>query len=148
MSDIRYIVNVEAVIYQDDKYLIIKRSDQEEHAPGILSNAGGKVEIKNPQKEVLEKTLIREIKEEVDIVLKSPFYYLESKSFYLDQEELIIDIIFLCEYKSGQAKCKDKEEIDQVFWLAYDEIMDNKEIEDWLKDTMTKAENFRKNNLG
>ena len=73
MSDIRYIVNVEAVIYQDDKYLIIKRSDQEEHAPGILSNAGGKVEINNPQKEVLEKTLIREIKEEVDIELKKPF---------------------------------------------------------------------------
>ena len=148
MSDIRYIVNVEAVIYQDDKYLIIKRSDKEEHAPGILSNAGGKVEINNPQKEVLEKTLIREIKEEVDIEIKRPFHYLESKSFYLDQEELIIDIIFLCEYKSGQAKCKDKKEVDQVYWLSYKGIMANKEIEDWLKDTMTKAENFRNNNLG
>lgn len=147
MSDIRYIVNVEAVIYQDDKYLIIKRSDKEEHAPGILSNAGGKVEINNPQKEVLEKTLIREIKEEVDIELKSPFHYLESKSFYLDQEELIIDIIFLCEYQSGKAKPRDKEEVEQVYWLFYDEIMDNKEIEDWLKDTIRKAEKFKKNNL-
>ncbi|HMA58815.1 MAG TPA: NUDIX domain-containing protein [Halanaerobiales bacterium] len=144
MSDIRYIVNVEAVIYRDDQYLLIKRSDKEEHAPGILSNAGGKVEIKNPQKEVLEKTIIREIKEEVDIELKSPFHYLESKSFYLDKKELIIDIIFLCEYKSGQAKCKDKEEVDQVYWLSYKEIMANKEIEDWLKNTIAKAEKFRK----
>ena len=148
MSDIRYIVNVEAVIYKENKYLIIKRSDEEEHAPGILSNVGGKVEIKNPQKEVLEKTLIREIKEEVDIELKTPFHYLESKSFYLTQQELIIDIIFLCEYKSGQAKCKDKEEVEQVYWLTYNEILNNNKIEDWLKDTITKAEKFRNNNLG
>lgn len=147
MSDIRYIVNVEAVIYQDNKYLIIKRSDQEEHASGILANAGGKVEINNPQKEVLEKTLIREVKEEVDLELKKPFYYLESKSFYLDQKELIIDIIFLCEYKSGEAKAKDNKEVEQVYWMSYNEIMSSPEIEVWLKDTITKAANFRNNNL-
>ena len=147
MSDIKYIVNVEAVIYKDNKYLIIKRSDKEEHAPGILSNAGGKVEIPNAQKDVLEKTLIREIQEEVDLKLKKPFNYLESKSFFLDQKELIIDIIFLCEYKSGQAKPKDNEEVDQVYWMSYKEIISSQKIEDWLKDTITKAENFRNNNL-
>lgn len=33
MSNILYIVNVEAAIYKDDKWLIIKRSEKEEHVP-------------------------------------------------------------------------------------------------------------------
>lgn len=39
-----YIVNVEAAVYKNDKWLIIKRSEKEEHASGLLSMVGGKVE--------------------------------------------------------------------------------------------------------
>ena len=143
MEDIKYIVNVEAVIFKNDKYLIIKRSEKEEHAPGIYSNVGGKVEVKKPQKEVLEKTLIREVEEEVDLKLKPPFSYIESKSFLLDSNELIIDIIFLCEYKEGMAKAKDEEEVDKVYWFTYNEIMEHNMIEDWLKVTINRAEELR-----
>ncbi len=144
MSDIRYIVNVEAVIYKGDQYLITKRSEKEEHAPGIFANTGGKVEVTKPQKEVLENTIIREIKEEVDLELKRPFQYVNSKSFFLDGKELIIDIIFLCEYKSGTAICKDQEEIEEVHWLTLAEIKEHPDIEYWLKETIEMADKKRR----
>ena len=40
-------MNVEAAIHKNDKWLIIKRSEKEEHAPGLLALVGGKVETKN-----------------------------------------------------------------------------------------------------
>lgn len=38
-----FIVKVEEAIYKDDKWLLIRRSEKEEHAGG-LSLVGGKVE--------------------------------------------------------------------------------------------------------
>lgn len=102
MNDMSYIVNVEAAIYKNDKWLIIKRSEKEEHAPGILSNVGGKVEINKTENNVLEKTLIREIMEEVGIKISEKLYYVESKSFISDKGQTVVDIVFLCKYQSGE----------------------------------------------
>ena len=38
-----FIVNVEGAIYKDEKWLLIRRSEMEEHAGGTLSLVGGKV---------------------------------------------------------------------------------------------------------
>lgn len=84
MNNILYIVNVEAAIYKDDKWLIIKRSEKEEHAPGLLSFVGGKVETNVAQDGILEETLRREIIEEVGIKVSETIHYVESKSFVLD----------------------------------------------------------------
>lgn len=40
-----FIVNVEGAIRKDDKWIIIERSKEEEHAGGLLSLVGGKVEM-------------------------------------------------------------------------------------------------------
>ena len=39
-----FIVNVEGAIYKNDQWLLIRRSEKEEHAGGLLSLVGGKVE--------------------------------------------------------------------------------------------------------
>jgi 8-oxo-dGTP diphosphatase len=39
-----FMVNVEGAIRKDDRWLIIERSKKEEHAGGLLSLVGGKVD--------------------------------------------------------------------------------------------------------
>ncbi|MCO7128175.1 hypothetical protein NIE88_20735 [Sporolactobacillus shoreicorticis] len=57
-----FIVIVEAAIYQDGHWLIIKRSEKEKHAAGRLSLVGGKVDLDDHPNDVLEYALRREIK--------------------------------------------------------------------------------------
>lgn len=42
-----FILNVEGAIYKNEKWLLIRRSKKEEHAGGLLSLVGGKVELDN-----------------------------------------------------------------------------------------------------
>lgn len=143
MENLSYIVNVEAAIYKNDKWLIIKRSEKEEHAPGILSMVGGKVETRTAENKVLEETLKREIMEEVGIQVSERVHYLESKSFISDKGQVVIDIVFLCKYQSGEPKCMSADEVSAVYWMSSTEILGSKNTPIWLKDSIEKAENFR-----
>ena len=143
MDNTSYIVNVEAAIYEDDKWLIIKRSEEEEHSPGLLSMVGGKVEIKTSEANVLEETLKREIMEEVGIQVTNEMHYLESKSFISDKGQVIIDIVFLCKYETGEAKCKSIHEVSEIYWMPSRDILENKSAPIWLKESIEKAENLR-----
>ncbi len=143
MDNSLYIVNVGAAIYKNDKWLIIKRSEKEEHAPGLLSMVGGKVEIKTAENNVLEKTLTREIMEEVGIQVSKTLHYIESKSFISDEGRVVIDIIFLCEYESGEARCMSSDEVSEVYWMSSTEILENKNAPIWLKESIEKVENIR-----
>lgn len=143
MDNILYIVNVEAAIYENDKWLIIKRSEEEEHASGLLSMVGGKVEIKTPEANVLEETLKREIMEEVGIQVSNEMHYLESKSFISDKGQVIIDIVFLCKYETGEAKCKSIHEVSEIYWMPSRDILENKSAPIWLKESIKKAEKLR-----
>ncbi len=56
-----FIVNVEGAVRKDDKWLIIERSKKEEHAGGLFSLVGGKVENEGNSLYILERTVKREI---------------------------------------------------------------------------------------
>lgn len=58
-------------LHQDGRWLLIKRSDQEAHAPGILAGPGGKVEVGGPEPivDILEQTAVRDALEEVGVDL-------------------------------------------------------------------------------
>lgn len=142
-KNLLYIVNVEAAIYKNDKWLIIKRSEKEEHAPGILSMVGGKVDTIIRENEVLEENLKREIMEEVGIQVSDKLYYLESKSFISDKGQVVIDIVFLCKYQSGEPKCMSYDEVSEVYWMSCTEILGNKNAPIWLKESIEKAENYK-----
>ena len=145
MGNVLYIVNVEAAIYFEDKWLIIKRSDLEEHAPGELSLVGGKVENVLNQDDVLEETLTREIKEEVGVEIYDQPKYIESKVFTPVGCKPIVDIVFMCKYKSGEPKCLSRNEVSDVFWLTAKAIFDNDKAPVYLKDSIRKAEKMRLN---
>lgn len=143
MDTITYIVNVEAAIYENDRWLIIKRSDMEEHAPGLLSMVGGKVETDINEDDILEKTLIREIAEEVGIRVFETLHYVESKSFLTDRGQAVVDVVFLCRYKSGEPRCISEDEVSEVYWMTCNEILENRNSPVWLMESIRKAEKMR-----
>ncbi|QPQ30240.1 NUDIX hydrolase [Lysinibacillus sp. JNUCC 51] len=135
-----FIVNVEGAIRKDDKWIIVERSKKEEHAGGLLSLVGGKVDIEGNSPNILEKTLKREIFEEIGITVKDNLKYIHSTSFVTDKGENVVNIIFLCEYESGDFFVKQPEEVENVFLLATEEILNNPQTPIFLKEYIQCAE--------
>lgn len=138
-----YIVNVEAAIYKGNQWLIIRRSEKEEHAPGVLSLVGGKVENDSVTSNILEETVKREISEEVGITVSNNIKYLESKLFYSNKGELVVDTVFLCEYQSGEITL-DTDEVSDASWMTYAEILSGTDSPEWLVESIKKAEKSRR----
>ncbi|ACR79242.1 NUDIX hydrolase [Kosmotoga olearia] len=139
------IVNVEAAIFNGDKWLVIKRSEKEEHAPGAISFVGGKVEVKKASLNILEETLKREIMEEVGIEVYDDLQYVESKSFFTDKGDPVVDIVFLCRHRSGEPRCVNEDEVAGVFWLTAQEILEDVNTPIWVKQSLRIAEKMRLN---
>lgn len=134
-----FIVNVEAAINHEGKWLIIERSKKEEHAGGLLSLVGGKLEQEQQPVEILESNLKREVLEEVDIEIKN-VNYLYSSSFVTDKNEHVLNIVFLCEYKSGIPYRKSPDEVEDVKWMSSDEIESHRKAPFYLKESIKQAD--------
>ncbi|MFJ7407025.1 MULTISPECIES: NUDIX hydrolase [unclassified Lysinibacillus] len=135
-----FIVNVEGAVMKNDKWLIIERSKKEEHAGGLLSLVGGKVEKEGNSSDILERTLKREILEEIGVKVKDRLNYVLSTSFVTDKGENVVDIVFLCEYESGEAFPKSIEEVEKVLWLTTEEILSHLNSPIYLKKSIKQAE--------
>lgn len=133
-----FVVNGEGAIYKNEKWLLIRRSKKEEHAGGLLSLVGGKVEVDETSSDILEATLKREIFEEVGIEV-SNLRYVNSSFFVTDSGLNVVDIVFQCEHHSGEAFAKCSDEVDDVFWMSTQEILHNLEIPIYLKENIKLA---------
>lgn len=142
-----FIVNVEGAIYKEGKWLIVKRSEKEDHAPGALALVGGKVDQEGNSTYILERTLIREVEEEVGVIV-SNLTYVNSSSFIADSGVPVVDIVFLCSYEFGEPYAKDPDEVASVAWMSTQEILDSEEIPDFLKVNIQLADNLVKSTLG
>ena len=142
-----FIVNVEGAIFKKNKWLIVERSKKEEHAGGLLSLVGGKVDREGDSKDILERTLNREILEEVGIEVKDNLRYLHSTSFVTDFGENVVDIVFLCEYESGEAFAKSPDEVEDVMWMSTKEIMNHPNAPIYLKESIKCAESMVINSI-
>ena len=142
-----FIVNVEAAIYKDDKWLIIRRSKKEENAPGKLSLVGGKVEDTACCNNLLEENLRREIMEEVGIDVDSSMEYIESTSFITNKGKRVINIVFLCRYIKGEPRCASKYEVDEVYWMTRRDINNDNNAPIYLKNSIERAEEKRTKNV-
>lgn len=134
-----FIVNVEGAIYKDEKWLLIRRSEKEEHAGGTLSLVGGKVDYEGSSSDILERTLIREIYEEVGIGV-SNLRYVNSSSFVTELGDHVVDIVFLCDYESGEAYAKSTDEVDEVHWMSTQQILNDDELPIYLKENIKLAD--------
>lgn len=139
-----FIVNVEGAIFNGDKWLMIERSKKESHAGGMISLVGGKVDLEGDSIDILERTIKREIFEEVGIEINDTLHYVHSTSFVTDKGVNVVDIVFLCEYATGEAYSKSPDEVEQVFWMTYQEIMNHPDIVKWPKESIKRAELVRR----
>lgn len=137
-----FVVNVEGAIRRNDKWLIIERSKKEEHAAGMLSLVGGTVEREGASSHILERTVKREIFEEVDVKVKDKLTYVNNTSFVTDRGVHVIDVVFLCEYESGEAFPKSPDEVEKIFWLSTEEIMNHPKAPKYLKESIGKADSL------
>jgi len=143
MASLWYIVNVEAAVVQEGRYLTIVRSERESHAAGVLSLPGGKVEQAGNTTNVLEETLRRELLEEVGIQVQKEVAYVESNAFVADDGEPVINIVFLCRYKSGTPAAIDPDEVAAVQWLTAQEILTHPKAPVWMRQSIELAERVR-----
>ncbi|MGG4489855.1 NUDIX hydrolase [Metabacillus idriensis] len=140
-----FVVNVEGAIHNDDRWLLILRSENEEHAGGTLSLVGGKCELEGFSTDILERTLKREIFEEVGCEV-TDLKYVNSSSFVTESGINVIDIVFLCKHKSGEPYPKCSQEVDDIIWLTTSEILANTELHEYLKNNIKQAERVLQEN--
>jgi 8-oxo-dGTP diphosphatase len=138
-----YIVNVEGAVVRDGRYLMVVRGEQESHAPGVLSLPGGKVENADGTENVLEGTLRREIEEEVGIQIWPDMAYVESKAFVADDGEPVIDVVFVCRYKSGRAVAADPGEVAAIRWMTARQVLEHPKAPPWTRQSVELAEKRR-----
>ncbi|TSB45554.1 NUDIX hydrolase [Alkalicoccobacillus porphyridii] len=138
-----HIVVVEGAVKKDEKILIIKRSAKEEHAAGELALVGGKVDETGASYDVLEETLRREIQEEVGIEVKEEMVYVHSSTFVSDQGVSVVMVVFLCEHQKGEAYVKSEDEVDSVYWMTINEIVEHPDTRPWLKESVQRVDMIR-----
>ncbi|MEH7237661.1 NUDIX hydrolase [Bacillus sp. JJ1562] len=135
-----FYINVEGAVYKKDKWLIICRSSKEGHAGGLLSLIGGTVENEGNSINILERTLRRELFEEVGVKVKEKVYYVRNTSFTLDDGSEVVDIVFLCEFAEGDPFVNSSDEVDAVYWMTSDEIVNHPKTPIWLIESIKEAE--------
>ena len=146
MSLVQHIVNVEGAIVHDGRYLLVVRGAGETHAAGMLSLVGGKVEDAGDSANILEETLQREIQEELGVEV-SDMIYVHSTAFVSDDQDAVVDVVFLCRWSEGEAMIRNSEEVAEIRWLTANEILTNPDTPDWTRNSVRRAEKMR-NMLG
>lgn len=139
MDDYKYVVNVELAVVRGDKFLMTVRSEGEDYAPGALAYPGGKVEPATVGGNVLEETAKRELLEETGLTIKR-LEYLESKSFEMQEDTFVMDVVFLAEVEPGEAEVREPEEIAELVWMTAEEILDHRLTPEWLATSVRVAQ--------
>lgn len=138
-----FIVNVEAAIWHDGRYLAAIRGEEEEQAAGALGFVGGKVETNATQEnDILENTVRREIREEVGLEV-SDVVYAHSSLFTTDSGEPVVNVIFLCRYHSGDLVIDDPGEVADAQWLPADAILNHPATPPWIHGYLQRVEQVR-----
>ncbi|MBT7007665.1 thymidylate synthase [Candidatus Falkowbacteria bacterium] len=119
-------IGVTGFIYNQDKVLIVKRSDTESFLPGFYELVGGKIEMN----ETLEKGLEREIFEETNLTVQitKPF----SAFGYSTEQANTVDVQYICIPTSPVDNLTLSEAHKDYKWMTEDEI-DNYQISDEMK---------------
>lgn len=116
----------------------------EEHAGGEISLVGGTVDHEGFSSDILERTLRRELFEEVGIEVKETMQYVRNTSFVTASGTQVVDIVFLCEIEKGEPYPKSPDEVDEILWLTTEEILSREETPDFLRENIKAAERLKR----
>lgn len=119
-NDPQHTICVKGWVVKDGKVLFAKRSMNESHAAGDWVVPGGKVEMELGD-DIAEKTVAREILEEVGIVIKPNPKIFYTNAFVKKTGEHVVNFSFICEWESGEAIAS--EDTDEVKWIKIQYLM-------------------------
>lgn len=130
-------VAVKGIIRRGNKILVLKRSLDDDHKPGVWETAGGGMD----KAETPQNALKREIKEETNLEVKilEPF---NAFSFKKDTGESKVGITFVCKYVSGKIKLSE-EHVDYK-WIEPSEFAKMKSLPSLHKEIRNYAKNYAK----
>lgn len=119
--DKSHLVLVNAVVEKNGKILVSQRSLEETHDPGKWTIPGGKVErTEGNVWNIIEKTLAGEVREETGVEIEDHAILLANNTFIRSTGQHVVALIFLCHWKSGEAKAL--EDTNDVRWITREEI--------------------------
>lgn len=122
-TDKTHLVLVNAVVEKDGKILVSQRSWEETHEPGKWTIPGGKVErTKGDVWNVIEETLKKEVMEETGVEIEDHAELLTNNTFIRSTGQHVVALIFLCHWKSGEAKSL--EDTIDIRWISEEELKD------------------------
>lgn len=143
-------VAITAIIVKDGKYLIIQRSPNKKRFPSMWTVPGGKLETndylalpkdtKDYWYNVLEKTLRREIKEEVGLEVSDIEYLTSLATVHGDGNPSLV-ISCIANYESGEITLQEGEAVDSA-WVSLEEAKDY-DLIDGIYDELVMAEDKR-----
>lgn len=144
-------VAITAIVVKDGKYLITKRSASKKRWPNYWTVPGGRLEVSDytswPKDthgywyNVLEKTLRREVKEEVGLEIQNITYVTSLATVHDDKAPSLV-ISCMADYASGEVVLQ-QEECDEYAWVTLEEAK-NYQLIDGIYDELVMAEAQRK----
>ncbi len=138
-----FIVNIEAAIRKENRWLMCIRSEKESQAGGMLSLVGGKLEYSDPVKFSIEEAVKREVLEETGLRV-SPIDYIHSSIFISNKGNHVLDIVYLCTITGESDRMKTSDEIQELKWMTIEEIKQHPRAQKWLIDSIKLVEDLYK----
>lgn len=146
MDEYAYVVNVDPVIAregpEDHEYLVIVRSENEDHAPGLVGFPGGKVEAPPGESGVIEVTAKREAWEETGVEIDH-VEHVTSTTFELDSGGVCLNVVVTADYAGGDASVADSEEVAAVEWRSVEAVVDDEKTPPWTAELLAEVDEYR-----
>ncbi|MCW3842286.1 NUDIX domain-containing protein [Micromonospora yasonensis] len=136
-----FVVNVEVFLHRDGRWLLIRRSAREDHAPGLLSGVGGKVEPAGDGDDVLAETARREVAEEVGVDLTGvTLSYVESRAFTTDDGDPVVNVVFAGPLPAeAEPAVASPEEVAGLVWVTLAEAEADATCPPWIRGSLRQA---------
>ncbi|WP_144124981.1 NUDIX hydrolase [Catellatospora sichuanensis] len=137
-----FVVNVEVHLHQDGRWLLIRRSEQEAHAAGLLSGVGGKAEPGTGEMtDILEETARREVAEEIAVDLTGvPLTYVESSLFTADDGDLVVNVVFAADLPAdARPVVAAPDEVAAIQLMTVEEAEDDPKCPYWISRSLRRA---------